>query len=219
MDNASSAKDAVFELFQDLDRFSLDDYAPLADTSEGMDRLVHFVSLASEMQKMQFQATTENHFRLYDEHQKLLGNFATGRDEATNDEGLELVGLDHPIIGKMMEQYRSLAPENLAACMESLDGQSGCIGIWLLETHNEKGQSMRSIVKLAVNEDGDRLPAWERQVGQILNQPPRTARQGGDGMGLLKKMEAVLEREIRHRGAVDANQPYSARLVGWIKVV
>lgn len=216
MDNASAAKDAVFELFQDLDRFSLDDYAPLADTSEGMDRLVHFVSLASGMQNMQFQPTTENHFRLYDEQQKLLGNFATGRDEAANDEGLELVGLDHPVIGKMLEQYRSLKSEKLAVAVESPDGQAGCVGIWLLETHNEKGQSIRSIIKLAINEQGDRLPSWERQVRQILNQPPKTAPPEVDGLVLLKRMEAVLEREIRHRGGFDANQPYSAQLISWI---
>ena len=36
--NASEARNVVFELFQDLDRFSLDDYQQFSDTTEGMGR-------------------------------------------------------------------------------------------------------------------------------------------------------------------------------------
>jgi hypothetical protein len=36
MGNATDARQAVFELFQDLEGFSLDDYKPLAGTDEGM---------------------------------------------------------------------------------------------------------------------------------------------------------------------------------------
>ncbi|MFP1592471.1 helicase-related protein [Escherichia coli] len=46
MDNARHAKDAVFELFQDLDGFSLDDYASLSDTRESIDDLIRFMQRA-----------------------------------------------------------------------------------------------------------------------------------------------------------------------------
>ncbi|MCW0135034.1 hypothetical protein OIU89_14865 [Escherichia coli] len=46
MDNARHAKDAVFELFQDLDGFSLDDYASLSDTRESIDDLIRFMQKA-----------------------------------------------------------------------------------------------------------------------------------------------------------------------------
>ena len=40
LSNASEARHVVFELFQDLDRFSLEDYQQFSDTSEGMGELI-----------------------------------------------------------------------------------------------------------------------------------------------------------------------------------
>ena len=54
MDNASAAEDAVFELFQDLDGFSLDDYTPLSDTTSGMQRIVDFVKSRAQIEGDKF---------------------------------------------------------------------------------------------------------------------------------------------------------------------
>jgi len=48
LSNASEARNVVYELFQDLDGFSLDDYQPFSDTSEGMNEIVRFVRTAAE---------------------------------------------------------------------------------------------------------------------------------------------------------------------------
>lgn len=218
MDNASAAKDAVFELFQDLDRFSLDDYAPLADTSEAMQRLIEFVTKAAFSAGHRIETGPSDAFALYDNQNQLVCTFVADRDDANNDDTVALMGLDHPIISQMLERWRVCSPEQLAVYVESPDGQPGALGIWLLETHNDRGQILRSIVKLAVSESGERIPGWERQIGQLLSNPARKS--GGlDGMVLLRSMETVLEREIKHRGAVAQDQPYSASLVGWLAVV
>ena len=218
MDNAASAKDAVFELFQDLDRFSLDDYAPLADTSEAMQRLVEFVSKSSYLSGHKFEVGPDSTYRFYDNQHQEVSTFVTERDEANNDDALQLMGLDHPIISDMLETWRGCPAEHLAAMVASSDGQVGAVGIWLVETNNEKGQILRSIVKLAINENGERIPGWERQVGQLLTNSA-TNTLGVDSARLLRLMETVLEREIKHRGAVAQDQPYSASLVGWLLVI
>ena len=41
LSNAREAREVVFDLFQDLEGFSLDDYKPFSDVSSGLDRLVH----------------------------------------------------------------------------------------------------------------------------------------------------------------------------------
>lgn len=218
MSNAAAAKDAVFELFQDLDRFSLDDYAPLADTSEGMERLVQFITLAAPVGGKQFIPDGNNRYRLCDDQGNTLHTFVSERDEANNNDKLELIGLDHPVISLMLDNYRSLTPQSMAVTLCSSDGQQGAIGIWLVETHNEKGQTLRSIIKLAVNMQGERIPGWERQVSQLLKQPPHE--QGRvERTVLLKYMESTLEREIRYRNTVNNDQPYSAKLVGWVALI
>src|SRR5262249_49938090 len=46
--NATEARKVVFELFQDLEGFSLEEYKPFADVSMGVDRLVRFMTRAEE---------------------------------------------------------------------------------------------------------------------------------------------------------------------------
>ena len=48
LSNAAEAREVVFELFQDLDGFSLEDYQPFSDTSEGMSAIIHFLRTAVE---------------------------------------------------------------------------------------------------------------------------------------------------------------------------
>src|SRR5205814_5047529 len=48
LSNASEARKVVFELFQDLESFSLEDYKPFSDVGAGMDRIVRFLSVAIE---------------------------------------------------------------------------------------------------------------------------------------------------------------------------
>lgn len=218
MDNATAAKDAVFELFQDLERFSLDDYAPLADTSEAMQRLTEFVSKAASLTGQLFSKESEKTYHLFNNANQLVSTFVTEREAATENDSVELIGLDHPIISSFLERWRNLPIDNIAVAVASPDEQSGALGIWLVETHNERGQSSRSIIKLAVNDIGERIPGWERQVGQLLAKPADNY-QNGDSSKLLQMMEAVLEREIKHRGTVTKDQPYSALLIGWLRVV
>ena len=46
MSNATEARKVVFELFQDIDGFSLEDYKPFANVEAGFDRVVQFLSAA-----------------------------------------------------------------------------------------------------------------------------------------------------------------------------
>ncbi len=218
MDNAAAAKDAVFELFQDLDRFSLDDYAPLADTNEAMQRLIEFILKAAALRGYQFEKGAEGIYRLYDSRHQQINTFVSDRGDATNDDAVELLGLDHPLIAEMLDSWSNQLAENLGVAVSSPDGQTGAISLWLVETHSDKGQTLRHVIKLAINQAGDRVPSWERQVGQILAQPI-SSRDSTGNEKLLELMEAVLEREIRHRGAAAQGQPYSASLIGWVTVV
>lgn len=85
----------------------------------------------------------------------------------------------------------------------------------MIEAHNENGQTLRLVIRVAVNENGERIPGWERQIGQSLQLPPANG-STLDSSRLLSMMEAVLEREIRHRGTVAKDQTYSASLIGWL---
>ena len=142
-----------------------------------------------------------------DGHEQML--FTTDREEATTSEKLHLIGLDHPVISEQLDKYRNIEPEVLGFYSCALNpGES--VSIWQVRAANEKGHTVHSIMKLAVDGDGNRLPHLEKQIDSIFQA------QTGSGESLvdLHKIEAVLERELHHKNIVKLEQSYSAKLIG-----
>ncbi|MDC0404232.1 SNF2-related protein [Porticoccaceae bacterium] len=208
MDNARHAKDAVFELFQDLDGFSLDDYAPLSDTGESIDDLIRFMQKALPYEGEAIEIRGQKQFALVkDGLEQLL--FTTDREEATNSEKLHLIGLDHPIIAEQLDKYRNLDPEYLGFYSSELNAGE-TVSVWEVRAANEKGHNVHSIMKLAVDGDGNRLPHLEKQIDVVFKAEGKKGAHEVD----LYKIEAVLERELHHRNIVKPEQSYSAKLIG-----
>lgn len=207
MDNASSAKDAVFELFQDLDGFSLDEYTPLSDTEESIDDLIRFLQKALPYKGEAIEIRGQTQFALLkDGMEQML--FTTDREEATNSEDLQLIGLDHSVISKQLDEYRNQEPEHLGFYSSELNpGES--ISIWEVRTANDKGSNVHSVIKLAVDGDARRLPHLEKQIDAIFN---ATGNSSGSILD-IHKIEAILERELNHRNIVKIEQSYSAKLI------
>lgn len=215
MRNASQARDVVFELFQDLDRFSLDDYAPLSKVKESMDLLVAFIVKACVIDGFKFSRIDDVHYELRDDKNQLLGQFTEDRDEANNSEQLQLIGLDHPFIEKLLIRYRQLLPEEIGIVVKA-NGTKGVLSIWEIKTHNDKGHDVHSILKLAVDQNGNRLPAVEKHAEDYYLQSPKETL--GNNLALLPNLESVVERELKYRGIVKDEQPYSAGLIGWLNI-
>ncbi len=215
MTNAAEARDAVSELFQDLDQFSLDDYSPLSNIDKSMNELIGFLSGVAEIQGFDFDKIKDHRFQL-----KLSGNnqvisFSTNRDEVLDKENLDLIGLDHPLIGAWLEEYRNLTTIELGCSVKTGDYPEGILSVWEVETHNDKGHVIRSIVKVGMDKDGNRVVPLERHADELFQMS--TASSSGS-MDKLTMVEQLLERELKHRGTNDSDQAYSSKLIGWLEV-
>ncbi len=215
MDNASAAEDAVFELFQDLDGFSLDDYAPLSDTSTGMQRIVDFVGRYSEIEGHEFRTSNGGLYALRTSAESIV--FTTDRDEATENDEWALMGLDHPYIANGLQKYCERPPEELGITITS-DEFSGGIGFWLVDLLDSNGQNIRSILILAVDGNGQRSPAIEKKAEKFFWKPSTTSSSHENQLYLLSQMEDILDREIKQRFGNKSDHPYSAKLISWILV-
>ncbi len=216
MKNASQARAVVFELFQDLDRFSLDDYAPLSKIEESLSLLINFIGKACVFDGFKFNKLDDLHYELRDDKNNVQGQFTTDRDEANNSDYLQLIGLDHPFVENLLIRYRQLAAEEIGIVVKS-SSNTGILSIWEIETHNDKGHDVHSILKFAVDTDGNRLPIMEKQVEEIFQQMP--ANSSGNHLEMLPKLEMIMERELKYRGIIKDEQPYSAGLIGWVEVI
>ena len=216
MKNASQARAVVFELFQDLDRFSLDDYTPLSKIQESLNLLISFIDKACVFDGFKFNKIDDVHYELRDEKNNLQGQFTTDRDEANNSEQLQLIGLDHPFVENLLIRYRQLPAEEIGIAVKSFSND-GILSIWEIETHNDKGHDVHSILKFAVDTDGNRLPVMEKQAEDVFHLIP--ASYSGNGLEMLPKLEMIMERELKYRGIIKDGQPYSAGLIGWVELV
>jgi len=216
MKNASQARAVVFELFQDLDRFSLDDYAPLSKIQESLNLLIAFIDKACVLDGFKFNKLDDVHYELRDEKNNIQGQFTNDRDEANNSEYLQLIGLDHPFVENLLIRYRQLPAEEIGIAVKS-SGNNGTLSIWEIETHNDKGHDVHSILKFAVDTDGNRLPILEKQAEDVFQKMPMNY--SGNDLEMLPKLEAIMERELKYRGVIKDEQPYSAGLIGWVELV
>jgi superfamily II DNA or RNA helicase len=212
--NANLARQVVFELFQDLDRFNLGDYKRFDDHGQGMRRLVHFVTRASKFSGASFQPAGETRWQ-WKAPSGTATEFTTDRNLAVQDENLQLLGLEHPAVRKLLSAYIDLPPENRFICgkVNGLSA-SGLLTIWKIETHGKNGQTSFHIVRLGINSQGERAPWVEKLRDEFLGiQPDKSAFTFWREQAIAHKIkiQEILQRELRYSGIIDDEISYSAK--------
>jgi SNF2 family DNA or RNA helicase len=222
MSNAVEARKVVFELFQDLDGFRLDDYTAMGNPQEGMNALVRFISDAANAEGQTFNTRGENLFVWTDRNTQTETLLTTQRELSMQKENVQLLGIDHPLVAAYLRKFRELPPEELGLSVKSPDGTEGVFAAWAVEARGDKGQVKHLIVNLGADWDGKRHVAWERQPEKLSgsqisaqDKKPVTER-----LALLRNaLEPMLQRELEHRGLDKANRGFEAKLIAWVEAV
>lgn len=216
--NASEAKDAVLELFQDLDRFSLDDYEPFANTAQGMDDIVAFLQGAVTDDGGTVAAGPDGLIRIVTNDEPAPVLVTRDRDASLKSDKVGLLGLDHPLIATYMDRYRVLPEDEIGIRVQSEDGRRGVLSIWHVVMQGDRGETRSQIVPLAVDHDGQRIPSWEKQLDRLYRLPPRSSGSPPPKDLLASTLEPMMQRELVQRGYLGENKGFEARLIGWVEV-
>jgi len=206
--------DKRIQVFQDLDQFSLDDYAPLSNIDKSMAELLAFVKTCANSEQSTL-IEKDDFYILRDPNTGANTTFCLDRDQALENEEVELLGIDHPRIERWINLYKNTSLESIGIAVQSDKLPEGVLSIWEIETHNEKGHSIRTIAKIDMDKNGQRSIPLERNVDEIFRLPASKT-QGETNK--LPKIEQLLEREILHRGKAKEGQSYSSKLIGWIEI-
>lgn len=213
MTNANEAREVVFELFQDLDKFNLGDYHKFDDHGLGMKRLVEFVSRSAKISDWIFKKKDETDWELVREGMPTI-SFTTDRDRALLNENLQLLGIEHPIINQILTQHSSLEANSRALVGKIAESSgSGILSIWRINTQRKDGQSRYHIVRIGMMEDGDRAPWIERlndnllgiQDGEVLPDQWKTL-----ATDKKSRLQDLLHRELSYSGIINEEMSYSA---------
>ena len=214
MTNANLARQVVFELFQELDRFNLGDYQKFDDAGQGMQRLVNFISRAARLAGEEFRAEGSNGTWRFVKAGEADLLFTTDRDAAVQEEALQLVGLEHPVVSRFMKQYAASA-HSTRAIAGKIPGlaASGLLTFWKIITHGKDGQISNHIVRIGMNENGDRASWLEHLGDKILGMQPaeRPIEQWKNLAATHKtRLHELLHRELSHTGIITDEMSYSA---------
>ncbi|WP_171230680.1 DEAD/DEAH box helicase [Ruegeria sp. HKCCA4008] len=221
LSNAREAREVVFDLFQDLDGFSLDDYKPFADVSNGLERLIEFLKRALADRNLQLAKVDSETIDLLTEDGAKRIRFTLNRDVATSSDNYDLLGLDHPTVQEELESWRSLSPENLGVALNGNGAGPAVLSMWLVEATNSQGEKRLTIQPIAISLDGTRVPAIERQLEKFLRYSPGSPALSVDQRLELftQVVEPSLQRELIHKGAASGDGSYSAELIGYVELV
>lgn len=223
MDNANRAREVVYELFQDLEKFDLGDYERFDDQGRGMERLVSFVRRAARLEGGELRPSGEELFELC-LPQKDPIVFSTNRERALEDENLNLLGLEHPVVKAWIEEYQALPPESRSLIGRVNDSglESGILTIWLVVIHGKGGQFQQRIVRLGLTPAGERSPHLERLSKDLLK--TGGGRQGNslgrDRIAALVNARAagILHRELVHTGTLGDGASYATTLLACVEI-
>ena len=221
MSNAIEARKVVFELFQDLDGFRIDDYKAIGDPREGMAVLVQFMGEAATADEKTFASRGDKIFAWISKDTQSETLLTTERELSLQNENVQLLGLDHPIVATSLKKFRDLLPEELGLCVRSPDGTEGVFAAWAVEARGDKGQVKRIIVTLGVDAEGKRHVAWERHPEELwrLQVTNQDRKQAVNKLSVLRNtLEPMLQRELEHRGLDKINHSFEAKLVAWVEV-
>lgn len=213
MTNANLARQVVFELFQELDRFNLGDYQKFDDEGRGMQRLVNFIARSARLAGWKFRKEGDGRWVLVRDGEPNMV-FTTDRNEALQEESLQLVGLEHPVVNQFMRKYSSF-DEGLRALTGRVNGVTGqgLLTLWNISTHGKDGRASHHIVRIGMNMEGDRAPWLERLDDKILGmQSPSTPVEQWRSLASNKKgrLQELLHRELRYSGIINDEMSYSA---------
>jgi hypothetical protein len=223
MTNANLAREVVFELFQDLDRFNLGDYKRFDDEGRGMQRLLAFAQRAARLEGGEFRPSGKDLFVLNRPNNESV-RFTTDRDKALQEEELNLLGLEHPVVRQWLDAYTSVKLQDRALIgnIEGNGDETGLITIWLVVIHGKGGQVQQKVVRLGISERGERSPYLERLSQELLRtRPSHTHRfqdRGQVGSLVNGTASELLHRELVYSGFLPEDTSYSSRLLACIGV-
>ncbi len=220
LSNAREAREVVFDLFQDLDGFSLDEYQPFSDVSTGMERIIQFMSSSLTGRHDRLTKVDEQTYDLTAADGLRKARFTLDRDVAASQEGIELLGLDHPLVQEELGRWRGLAPDHLGLSVSSNDVGPTLLSFWIVVSAIANGERRTTIQTIAVQPDGSRVPAVERQSSQYLKAPvSKPFLTADERLGLFANVvEPTLQRELKHKGLATGDGSYSAELIGYVEI-
>ena len=220
MENAHTARQVVWELFQDLDGFRLDDYKVMDDAGAGMARLVQYVKDSVGEHGGSWRSLSADSFELVGIGEAT--RMTQTREAAQADDQLALLGLEHPIVKRLFEQDISLPAQlrGIVAKSGSLLNGPGVLTFWRVVIQDQEGMTTQCVVPIAIDNSGQRRRDLEFNASAIRHfsgaSIPSLRPEQRSAL-LHTELPEIVRRDLAFRGNLSDSASISSRLLAWIE--
>ena len=218
--NAREAREVVFDLFQDLDGFSLDDYKPFADVSSSLEHLVDFMAGALAQREIRLARIDDQTLQVVNARDAQRRTFTLDRDTATTNDEIDLLGLDHPLVQEELDRWGNLPPDDLGIAVRGNGAGPAVLSLWRVEATTGAGERRTTVQPIAVRGDGTPAASLERQLNRVMQgEPDKPTLDARQRLELFSKaVEPTLQRELKHKGSATEDGSYAADLIGYLEL-
>lgn len=220
LSNSQEARQVVFDLFQDLDGFSLDEYKPFSDVSSSLDRLVSFLSMAVADRQQKLVKVDDTAYDLVTIDGTRCARLSLSRKAAAHQEELQLLGLDHPLVQEELRHWSSFPADEIGISVLADVESATLLLIWETEIMISSGSRRTIIIPIAMGDDGKRYPSIEKNHHLFFLKKSSSPHFSVEKRCSIYKdfSESALQREIGYRGYTDI-EGYSPKIIGCIELV
>lgn len=222
IDNARTARQVVWELFQDLEGFRLDDYQKMDDGGEGMARLGRYFQATVSHAGGKCTPIENNQFQVALNGQPPI-RITTDREAAKEDEQLSLLGLEHPLVKRFLDEDRYLEPTARAWNASCPDGShlKGILTVWHVQLQDATQRFVQRVIPVGLDRDGNRCKPIERLADVLghLSSATSSALTATQRAELVRtKLPEMLRRDLAHRGLLSESVTLAWRLLAWVEL-
>ena len=221
VDNAKIAREVIFELFQDLERFDLSEYKSISRASHDLPgRLLSAMKLGLSLFGGGLEIIDEKTFLVdYPPTRFSKGLMTLDRDTANADAKCSLLGFDHPIIQSMTSTLERRDVSSRSVAVRAKD-DAFMLAVWRVSLFGERGATTRKVVRLAFSKTGHRLPEKEHlDMLQSLPPIPLSELKIDEWTNVVEHIPSALEKDLKYRGLLTANTSYQAELIAMMVAV
>ena len=220
IDNARTARQIVWELFQDLEGFRLDDYKQMDDGGAAMARLIRYFQAAVARKGGKCLRISDTHFQVQTDGGSSFC-ITTDREAAKEDEQISLLGLEHPYVRGLLDQDRGLEGAARALVATHVKNSSGVLTVWHVSIQDSDQRFVQKVIPIGLDDQGKRSKAIELLMSSFENLFPASVSM----LAAVTRTELVskvipdmLRRDLTHQGLLSDSVTLDWRLLAWIEL-
>jgi Helicase conserved C-terminal domain len=221
VDNARAAREVVWELFQDLEGFRLDEYKQMDDGGEGMARLERYFQAALKRNGAKCTRLSATHFLVQSGNEPAF-RITTDREAAKEDEQTSLLGLEHPVIKQLLDADRQLEASARALSASQGNNTKGVLTVWHVSLQDAAQRFVQRVIPIGLDGQGKRNKAIEVLLPSLGNLSPATECIFTTAARTELATTAIpdmLRRDLAHKGLLSDSVTMDRRLLAWVEFV